>query len=45
MTFRASDEEDSDEEGKGKKFSKSHGTCGHTTDESKMLETSIKRKN
>ena len=47
MTFGYFEDEDLEEEHKGKKFGQYHGTCGHTTDEcttSKALVKQAKQK-
>ena len=38
VTFDNSEDVDSEEEHKGKKFCQYHGTCGHTTDECTTLK-------
>ena len=43
MIPKVSDEMDSDEEEKGKRICKYHGTCGHTTKKCTALETLIKQ--
>ena len=42
MTFDDSEDEDSEEEYKGKKFCQYHGMCGHTTDECTTLKALVK---
>ena len=43
VTFRNSEDEDSEEVHKGKKFRQYHGTCRHTTDKSTTLEALVKQ--
>ena len=43
MTFNDSEDEDSEEEHKDKKFCQYHGTCGYYTDECTTLKALVKQ--
>ena len=43
MTFDDSEDEDSEEEQKGKGFCQYHGMCGHTTEECTTLKALVKQ--
>ena len=43
MTFDDSEDEDSEEGYKGKKFCQYHGMCGHITDECTTLKALVKQ--